>query len=233
MAGDNYYLISALPALGRLGTPPPMTPAAMLAHVSDRPPAREAVEAIFLSDDLLQRSSILAEQVDAAEPAVLTAAQLRDQQPLPEFLVGAAGGASPRASEDTLWETYFRHAAAVAARVGSEFLALWVAHEVALRNALAAARARALGLDAEPYLVAGDLAEVANFDPMIADWKAAPTPLAAADVLDHHRWDWISSHDAWFTFDDDELVAYGARLLLLARWDRISRQGIARQARPA
>ncbi len=233
MAGENYYLISALPALGRLGTPPPMTPAALLAHVSDRPQAREAVEAIFLSDDLLQRSSILAGQEGPAEPTVLTAAQLHDSQPLPEFLVPAAAGASPRAAEDVVWETYFRHAAAVAGRLGSEFLAQWVAHEVALRNALAAARAHALGLEAEPYLVARDLAEAANFDPVIADWKAAPTPLAAIEVLDRHRWDWISAHDAWFTFDDDELVAYGGRLLLLVRWDRISRQGQARQARPA
>ncbi|MCE5279875.1 MAG: hypothetical protein ABFD92_03325 [Planctomycetaceae bacterium] len=230
MAGENYFLISALPDLGRIGTAPPMTPAALIEHVSDRPQARQALETLFLADDLLQRASILSGQQAAAEPIVLTQAQVHDRQPLPDFLAPHADATTPRATEEAIWEAYFRHAAAVATQLGSEFLAQWVAHEVAMRNALAAARAQALGLEAQPYLVAGDLSEASGFDALIGDWKAAPTPLAADEVLDRHRWDWISSHDAWFTFDDDELVAYGARLGLLVRWDRIRRREKAQPA---
>jgi hypothetical protein len=40
-------------------------------------------------------------------------------------------------------------------------------------------------------------------------------------VLDQARWRWLNDNDAWYSFADDELAAYAARLMLLHRWDRL------------
>ncbi|MCJ7542993.1 MAG: hypothetical protein MUP47_00235, partial [Phycisphaerae bacterium] len=103
------------------------------------------------------------------------------------------------------------------------FLAQWVGYEVALRNALAAARAQALGLEAADYLVATDLGQAdGDLSAVVGEWAAAPNPLAGLRVLDAARWDWLAWHDAWFSFQDDELIAYAAKLVLLDRWQRLT-----------
>ena len=75
MSGQNYYLLTALPALGELGSEPPITPQAMLEMLEPAPRARAMVEAIFLSDDLQLRQAVLAGEVEPekAEPIVLSA----------------------------------------------------------------------------------------------------------------------------------------------------------------
>ncbi|HUS91874.1 MAG TPA: hypothetical protein VM695_08490 [Phycisphaerae bacterium] len=224
MSGENVYLLSVLPGLGELGSDPPLTPAELLAHLAGAPKPLAEAQAIFLGEDLRLREALLAGETEEAEPAVLSPAQLRDEQPLPAFLAvetdeHAAGRAS--LAVDAVWGAYFRHAAAVGR--GSRFLTEWVRHEVGLRNALAAARAKALGLDAGRYLVEPGLGLPAeDYDGVLAEWSAAATPLAALRGLDTARWGWIAEHDAWFTFADDELDAYAARLLLLDRWKRIT-----------
>jgi hypothetical protein len=220
MGSANYYRISALPALGDLGAPPPMGLAALREHVlgSARPLA--LVDAILLGDDLLQREAFLAGEIREVEPAVLAAAQARNEEPLPNFL--ATEEAAILAS-DAVWAAYFRHAAAVANRHASRFLAEWIAHEVALRNTLAAARAAALGLDPQDYLVASDLGGPDDdLRDLVREWSAAPDPLAGLRILDRARWAWLAEHDAWFSFADEELAAYAAKLVLVVRWHRLN-----------
>lgn len=222
MGADNYYRISALPALGDLGSAPPLSLAALREHVGERPAARALVDALLLFDDLRQREAFLAGELKEVSPVVLTPAEVRNEQPLPPFLT-AEGGASRRVAADTVWAAYFKHAARVAQRRGSEFLAGWISREVAMRNALAAARARALGLDPAPYLVAPELVrDDEDFSALISEWSAAPDPLAGARVLDQARWTWLHEHDAWFSFGDEELAAYAAKLMLIVRWYRLS-----------
>jgi hypothetical protein len=223
MGGRHYYLITSLPRLGDLGTPPPMTLRDLLEHVAIAPVAAQAVATVLLSDDLMKRQAVLAGETDQAEAVLLTADQLRDRQPLPEFLVGPARETADVATVDAVWAAYFHHAAAVARQVGSRFLAAWVGYEVALRNALAAARAKALALDVADYLVATDLAATEeDLAAVVNDWAAAPDPLAGLRVLDAARWDWLMRHDAHFSFQDDELIAYAAKLVLLHRWQRLT-----------
>ena len=114
----------------------------------------------------------------------------------------------------------------MARRHGSVFLADWVGYEVALRNALAAARAKRLGLDENDYLVATDLAATdEDFTTLLSEWTAASTPLAGLRVLIAARWAWLAEHDAWFSFSDDELAAYAAKLMLLHQWRRLAEAG--------
>ena len=222
MAAQNYYLLSALPHLPALGSAPPVRGRAFLDMVDDAP-VRPVVDALFLSDDLLQRDAAAAGELDEAQPRVLSEAQVAGDAPLPEALaLSAEDAGGPRVATGRTWEAYFRHAAAVAARKNSAFLRAWVGYEVALRNALAAERASALGLDPAAYQVAPDLAgSGGDVDAVVNAWSAAPDPLAGLRALDAARWRWIDDHDAWFTFEDDELAAYAARLMLLIRWQRL------------
>ena len=226
MPGQNYYLLTALPALGELGSEPPLTGSQLLAKVAESGGPDEIVSALLLADDLLQREALLAGEIDPdrADPAVLSVAQMRDEQPLPEYFQPGELDQAPRIAVDAVWGAYFRHTAALAARTGSAFVRAWVGFEVALRNAVAAERARALGLDAHAYVVAADLAdEDADVSEPVAEFSAADSPLAAQRALDLARWRWITEHDAYFTYADDELAAYAARLSLLHRWQRLKK----------
>ena len=225
MPGRNYFLLSALPGLGELGSDPPIGRAELLALLDEAPRPRAQAEAIFLADDLLAREAALAGQVEAPEPLVLTAEQVRGDEPLPAWLAGAeaepAAPAEGRLAVDAVWAAYFRHLAGVAG-VG-RFVPAWIALEAGLRNALAAARAKALSLDAHRYVVEVPGALPAEeFTDVLAEWSAARTPLAGLRALDAARWQWLVEHDGWFTFADDELAAYAAKLMLLHRWRRIA-----------
>ncbi len=221
MKGENLYTITSLPTLGELGSPPPMTPAEMLDHIADSETLSHLLGAIFLCDDLIQREAILAGEIQQAEPTVLTVEQLRNEQPLPDYLEGEPNQTA-RIAADATWETYYRYVADVAVRQGSIFLAEWTGYEVALRNALVEARAKQLELDAEYYLVAPDLAASIDASAVINEWASAANPLAGLKVLDSARWAWLAENDAWFSFSNDELAAYAARLMLLHRWNRIT-----------
>lgn len=222
MSGDNYFLLASLPALGDLGSPPPMSPAYLLERVADAGGNRSLLEAVFLSDDLLQRQAFLSGEKQEIEPAVLTLPQVRNEEPLPEFLLAIPSETGVESTIDALWEAYYRYVAALADQMKSTFLTEWVGFEVSLRNALVGARAKALGLDAHSFMVAPDLGEdTGRFAGVLSEWAMAPDPLAGLRVLDQARWDWLWTNDDWFSFGDDEVVAYGAKLMLLQRWNRI------------
>jgi len=217
------YLVASLPALGDPGEPPPLAPRELLSLLDPGP--RALAEIVFLADDLLRRESHLAGDAARDEPAVLTAAQLRNEAPLPDELAPLpAPGASPVAASDRAWQAFFVHAAAVAERHRSTTLAAWVRFEVGLRNALAAERARRLGLDPVGFLVAPEIGlPAASFRAAVRAWSEAEDPLAAERVLDGARRAWLERHDAWFEFTADELVAYAARLALAVRWQQRAR----------
>lgn len=220
---DRYYDITALPSLGELGSEPPIEPADFRAGLAGDRGRYELVGSLFLQDDLLQREACLAGELEEVEPIVLSVGQARNESPLPEFLaLEPESDAEQRRGPDAdrLWEAYFRYVAGLAGRRRSPFLAAWVGYEVALRNALAAERAKRLGLEESDYLVATDLAGEEDFAGLIRTWASAPTPLAAQQVLLQTRWDWLAAHDPWFTFRDDEAAVYAARLMLLGQWRR-------------
>ena len=88
-------------------------------------------------------------------------------------------------------------------------------YEVALRNELASVRAKRLGLSADDYVVAADLADTdVDLSPTIGEWESAGDPLEATRVLIRARRAWILDHAEWYSFGNDELVAYAAQLML-------------------
>lgn len=225
MFARNACLLASLPALDEPGTRPPLSPASFLARLEGEG-EREPVRALLLSDDLTERQAYLAGELAEPQPVVLTPAQARGESPLPQELTPAGAehepGPASRPAEDATWEAYFRWAAAVARRRSSPLLAAWVASEVAVRNVLADARARALGLDPEQALVAPELGrdEAAEAQVALAAWTEAQDPLRGLRALLRWRWDWIGSREPWFSFHDDEVLAYAMRLALLRRWLR-------------
>ena len=233
MGATNYYLLTVLPGLPEPGAAPPLSKAALRGMVAEADGPLVVVDTILLSDDLRLRDAVLAGEVDPAagaedprlEPAVLTGDQLRDDAPLPPYLAHAGESRQPAATRpaavDVVWEAYFRHAAVMARQTGNAFLSEWVGWEIGLRNALARERAKALELDPQNYLVAPELAADEDYTASLNAWSTASDPLAALRALDRRRWEWIDDHDAWFTFADDEVAAYTARIVLLHRWQRL------------
>jgi hypothetical protein len=223
MATGNFFYITALPNLGELGEKPSIKPAEVLSFLSDQPVLRSIASIVFLQDDLLQREAFLAGEEKAVDPVVLTIGQVQNQEPLPEELAEVSEEEAGRAiSADTTWERYFHLAAKMAGKTRNEFLARWVRHEVSLRNAIVIERSKRLGLDPSRYVVATDLGETGeDFRGVIAEWSAASTPLAGHRVLTLARWQWLKENDSWFTFENDELAAYAAKLMLLHQWHRL------------
>jgi len=227
MAGQHYYLLSALPALGELGSAPPLMRQDFAEAVAEAGGPVAVIRAILLSDDLMQRQAVLAGELDAGDLdlAFLTPGEAQGEAPLPAELAAEEDGErpdTPRATQDAVWAAYFAHADEVARRTGSAFLRAWVGHEVALRNALAAERAKTLGLDPNDYVIAPALTDAeAELGDAVADWSAAETPLAGLRTLDQARWEWLRQREAWFSFGDGELAVYAARLVLLHRWRRL------------
>lgn len=238
MEGDRYYCLSALPTLGELGRAPPLSPDQLLEHLAPCPTARRVAEVLFLHDDLLQREGVGAGELSSVRPVVLTDEQVRGESPLPAYLSAClpergrsqSGDAQAESSgdparvlpADTTWEAYFRHAADMARTCACGFLADWVAFEVGLRNALVISRAKELGLDADAYLVAVELGEPdESFTEIVDKRAAAATPLAELETLIKVRWAWLTQHEAWFSFSDDEFAAYAGKLMLLIQFERL------------
>ncbi|MBN1441534.1 MAG: DUF2764 family protein [Planctomycetes bacterium] len=225
MSGRNIFLLTALPPLGELGSAPPLALDELLEHVAEAPGPREILESLYLGRDLLEREAFLAGEREEPSGVVLSASQVKNEAPLPDFLVPEPeeDRAERRVSEDALWEAYFFHLRDTARRRSSAFLEGWVGVEVALRNALASARAKAFGFEPSDYVVAVELEDrEVDTSGVVSEWRQAHDPLGALKILDQFRWSWLSEHEGWFTFGDDEIAAYGARLMLVDRWHRLA-----------
>ncbi len=229
MARRNFYLLCVLPALEPFGSAPPVSKQKLTSLVTESEGPADIVQTLLLSDDLLQREAVLAGEIkpDQADIGTLSLSQLEHEQSLPGFLVPEQDDEHEASGEaiavDLIWQRYFRYAVKISRKARSRFLAAWVGYEVGLRNAMVTARAEALKLDPNPYMVAPELADPdISFEATLAEWSDAPNPLAAIEVLDRSRWSWLLEEERWYCFSDDEVAAYTAKFLLLNRWRRIS-----------
>jgi hypothetical protein len=230
---QHFYLLCILPDLKPFGSVPPIAKQELLAVVTESGGAADVVRTLLLSDDLLQREAVLAGEVesDQADLTILSLQEANDEQ-FPPVLWAPAQEDEQEDSRiliaaDRIWRRYFHYAAEIARRTHTHFLTAWVGFEVGLRNATAKARAEALELDPGNYMVAPELADPEiRFDNILGDWITASNPLNGFRVMDRARWDWLAEHERWYSFSDDEVAAYTAKLMLLHRWDRISGRGV-------
>lgn len=221
MSAENHYALAALPTLRRPGTPPPFPLVELLERIPAGRP-RKLAAAVLLSDDLTQREAWLAGELRVPEPAVLELAQLRGDQPLPEALGIEAGEDGQKAlPAEELWLVYARYVTALARSQRSPLLRRWIATEIGLRNRLVLRRSRTLRLDPARYLMDETLEEAGpEEEAAVEAWAQAADPLAGLRVIIMARWRWLSRNEPWFTFRDEEFVAYAAKLVLVHRWQR-------------
>ena len=220
------YLLSVLPALEPMGSIPPMSKRDLLEQVAGSNGPVRTVEMLLLSDDLTQYQALLTEEIthDQVDSAILSLDKAEKETVLPDFLLSeeSTEEQSDRSSIDAIWSRYFHHAASVAKRARSSFLKAWIGFEVGLRNALVTARSHTLELDPTTYLVAPELADKdMDYSHVVSAWSAAADPLAALEVLDKSRWDWLDEHGGWYSFSACEIEVYAAKLALLHHWRRI------------
>lgn len=224
--GTAHYLVTALPTLGEPGSPPPLVLGAFREMVTDPDWAREPVDAVLLLDDLQQRESFLAGESTEVAPTVLTPAQARNEEPLPDLLRGedeAPESTATTLEVDRLWSSYFRQVVDLSHRVDCPFLGEWARMEVGLRNALAMVRAERLGLAGDDFRVAPELgSHDEHLDELVSEWARAETPLDGYRLLIRARWEWTSVHERWYSFDPDELAAYAVKLMLLHQAYRLT-----------
>lgn len=233
MAKKHFYLLCILPGLDSLGNIPPVNKQELLSLVRESGGPVEVVQTMLLRDDLLQKEAVLSGQIEPeqAELAVLSLQQVKDEELMPDFMITEQGDEMETAVNpipaDRMWRRYFHHTAEVAQVARSPFLRAWAGFEVGLRNALAKTRAEALELKPGPYLVAPELGDTEfHFDDILISWTSASNPLEALEVLDRARWQWITEHEPWYHFNDNEVAAYTAKLMILHRSQRITAGGI-------
>ncbi len=230
MGTPQYFRLTALPVLDPPPADPPLSLEDFYRDVPAGRPGRLA-RMILLSHDLLLREALRSGEIESASPVVLSQEQLRGDAPVPaELEPSSETPEAPAFPQDALWSAYYRHAVALADAERSGFLREWVGWEVGLRNALAIARARALGMDPGRYAVALDLQQFeGEAEAAEASWSAATDPLTGLQALLMASWRWIDHREPWFTFEDDEFAAYAAKLVLLHRWHR----SVEPEVRPA
>lgn len=225
MSGSNYYLLSALPGLGPLGSRPAVSLPAFWDELNDRPALQAQVAVPILADELLCQESLRVGAEIECDPIVST---LEPWQGIVEFIRTGdpTDGATRFVNDeqvlpvlDMLWRRYFEFARKEGLRLGSPFLLKWVEFEVALREAFVLAR----GSDApgRGATISFDLGTV------VAAWREAHNPLMAAQIVERFRYGWISEHEAWFSFGDEEIVAYALKLIIQWRWLRLLGAGIS------
>ncbi len=229
LAKRHFYLMCVLPDLGPLGSVPPVDKRELLALVTESGGPADIVRVLLLSDDLVQREAVLAGEIGPvqADLAVLSHGGSNDAPSLPPNLAPAQADdpedTGTLIAADRIWCRYFHHTAEMAQMTHTPFLAAWVGFEVGIRNATAKARAEAQGLDPGHYMVATGLADPKiPFDHIVAQWAAALNPLKGLEVLERARWNWLTEHENWYSFSDDEVAAYTAKLMILHRWRRTS-----------
>jgi vacuolar-type H+-ATPase subunit C/Vma6 len=236
MRSSLVYHITSLPALVDLESDPPLAPAELLARLAEQGKALTLIEAIFLHGDLMQREAVLSGEVEKPTAVVLSEEQVRDEAPLPEYLVEADDATDAEArpvAVDTLWRRYFTYLAQLAEKRKSRFLKEFVGFEVGLRNALATARAQALDLDPHDYRVADELDDGGHdYADTLSQWSSAADPLAGMEVLMRARWEWVAANEPWFQFSDDELAAYAAKLMMIDQYKRLAEARQASLVRP-
>ena len=225
----NHYYLSYLPSIDELGQPIEIDSRVLLELLSsggELTRAGRIVHAITLSDDLLKRESLLSGQVDNTEPSILSMEQMLGEQPLPDYLITAdLDGLKGVSLTDTVWASFFLFAGKVAVETGGRFLQSWVEFEVSVRNSIATKRAETLELDPSGYIVAEELGGL-DVDDIVSAWFEADTrnPRDGQKTLDSARWRWIEDHSGYYSFLDDELAAYAARLVISQRWTHINQE---------
>ena len=194
--------------------------------IVDNERALRLFKVIALQDDLRRRSEVLnGNDGIKGDFLVLDPENFESLSFLNSFFTGAARTKCSLAvnsiEESKLLYFYFELANLQADVDKSEFLKDWVKFEVTLRNVLAKARSKRLGLKNVSFAKIDGVESENSLAGFFADFETVYDPLQCDQLVERTRWSWLMSNDSWFQYSDDEVVAYGVKLLTLHRWYRI------------
>jgi hypothetical protein len=106
----------------------------------------------------------------------------------------------------------------------NKILSRWFAHEIVLRNELVKIRASRRHAEAQQYLRVHEGYASPWLSRMTLGAYRNPSPLEAERLLDALRWQALEDLGQGHFFDAECLLVYALKLLILERWDEISRQ---------
>jgi hypothetical protein len=222
MATRLYFLLSFLPTLPPLGESPPITIEEVLRIIKDErvEEARILADAFDFEAQLMKAAYLRLLGYSASD----TADSFSFDRTVPPF-IDEIFLKDPRVvGEDAwfteLWSEHLDFLEEVGKLVGSPLLWRYAKWERSLRDQLAILR-RPPEEEAQAPTVSGD-----KWDhrPLLADWRAAPDPMAGERLLDKARLKFIDEKSQRYSFRIDELTAYFLKLGLLARHARLQRE---------
>ena len=111
----HFYLLCILPDLRDFGSVPPVNKQELLAVVTESAGPVDIVQALLLSEDLLQREAVLAgeSEPDPTDLAFLSLPQVKAEEALPDFLKSEHRDQSESSGNpiavDPIWKNYFQY----------------------------------------------------------------------------------------------------------------------------
>ncbi|NLF25858.1 MAG: hypothetical protein GX589_09420 [Deltaproteobacteria bacterium] len=220
--GPNYYLLPSLPVIDGPTAVMPLSFADFFSQISENAFATSIVKILVLQDDLQKLPGVVTQEQSSHNFILLRDDQIEGLSFWKDFFAEPSPPNVEIQDGEGLLTAYFEAAASLARRTRCTFLKAWIGFEVALRNALGQARATALGHPEAFHEGLPHLQGHHDFKPLMAEWLKAPTPLAGVELIELSRWRWLMKHDDWYKFSDQELIAYGAKLLALYRTQRLN-----------
>jgi hypothetical protein len=107
---------------------------------------------------------------------------------------------------------------------GHPFVRAWRAVETRVRNAAARARAARRRLDAAPHLREESGTVDMALERAVNEALAQPDPLQREMALDRVRWGKLEDLGGFEPFSSEAVLAYGAKLRLVERWDAMNQE---------
>ena len=220
MSGENYNIISRLPVLPDFGAEPPLGFKECLDSFENENPKVAQLAKIYAINVDLPSSAPLMD--GSMRPGVvLVPGDFKDFTRIKRFFSKSTVEKVEFPEDLDLeksFELYFRLAELEGEESDSKLFSDWVIFEVSFRNFIAKARAKKLHIPEMPKKILRELVQPFAFEKFESDFLNVSDPIKEIELSESLRYQWLLDNDAWFSFSDDELLAYCMKLLCLERY---------------
>lgn len=127
--------------------------------------------------------------------------------------------------QQNVWGKFFAYQKKIALKHKS-CLFSWIEWEIGLRKYIATTRAESLGTTVSSLVKSLDNTSACDYQKIMTHYHKETSPLGSEQFLDSERWKYADSLAIPYSFDNDEVVVYAIKLLILERWWAVSQSQI-------